>query len=43
MKKLIALVLVLVTALVIFSSCAKKEEPKEETAKMSITIINKTG
>ena len=43
MKKLIALVLVLVTALAIFSSCAKKEEPKEETAKMSITIINKTG
>ena len=43
MKKLIALVLVLVTALAVFSSCAKKEEPKEETAKMSITIINKTG
>ena len=30
-------------ALVVFSSCAKKEEAKEETAKMSITIINKTG
>ena len=29
-------------ALVVFSSCAKKEEAKEETAKMSITIINKT-
>lgn len=43
MKKLIAIVLVLVTALVLFSSCAKKEEAKEETAKMSITIINKTG
>ena len=43
MKKIIALVLVLVMALVVFSSCAKKEEAKEETAKMSITIINKTG
>ena len=43
MKKIIALVLVLVLALVVFSSCAKKEEAKEETAKMSITIINKTG
>ena len=43
MKKIIALVLVLVMALVVFSSCAKKEEVKEETAKMSITIINKTG
>ena len=42
MKKIIALVLVLVLALVVFSSCAKKEA-KEETAKMSITIINKTG
>ena len=30
-------------ALVVFSSCAKKEEAKEETVKMSITIINKTG
>ena len=43
MKKIIALVLVLVMALVVFSSCAKKEDAKEETAKMSITIINKTG
>lgn len=43
MKRIIALVLVLVMALVVFSSCAKKEEAKEETAKMSITIINKTG
>ena len=42
MKKIIALVLVLVLALVVFSSCAKKEA-KEETAKMSITVINKTG
>ena len=42
-EKIIALVLVLVMALVVFSSCAKKEEAKEETAKMSITIINKTG
>ena len=42
MKKIIALVLVLVLALVVFSSCAKKEA-KEETAKMSFTIINKTG
>ena len=41
MKKIIALVLVLVLALVVFSSCAK--ETKEETAKMSITVINKTG
>ena len=43
MKKIIALVLVLVMALVVFSSCAKKEEAKEETAKMNFTIINKTG
>ena len=42
MKKIIALVLVLVLALVVFSSCAK-QEAKEETAKMSFTIINKTG
>ena len=42
-KKIIALVLVLVMALVVFSSCAKKEEAKEETAKMNFTIINKTG
>jgi len=43
MKKIIALVLVLVVALVVFSSCAKKEEAKEETAKIAYTIINKTG
>ena len=42
MKKIIALVLVLVLALVVFSSCAKKES-KEETAKFTYTIINKTG
>ncbi len=42
-EKIIALVFVLVMVLVVFSSCAKKEEAKEETAKMSITIINKTG
>ena len=42
MKKIIALILVLVLALVVFSSCVKKEA-KEETAKMSITIVNKTG
>ena len=42
MKKIIALVLVLVLALVVFSSCAKKEE-KEETAKFTYTIIKKTG
>lgn len=42
MKKTIALILVLVLGLVIFSSCSK-EEPKEETAKMTITIVNKTG
>ncbi len=43
MKKMTALVLVLVMALAVFSSCARKEEAKEETLKMSITIINKTG
>ncbi len=42
MKKTIALILVLVLGLVIFSSCSK-EEPKEETAKMTITVVNKTG
>ena len=42
MKKTIALILVLVLGLVIFSSCSK-EEAKEETAKMTITIVNKTG
>lgn len=40
MKKMIALALVLVLALAVFSSCGKKEE---ETAKISITIVNKTG
>ena len=42
MKKIIALILVLVVALAVFSACSKKEA-KEETGKMSITIINKTG
>ena len=42
MKKTIALILVLVLGLVIFSSCSK-EEAKEETAKMTITVVNKTG
>ena len=41
MKKIIALLLVLVMALVVFSSCAKKEEPK--TVKVSYTIVNNTG
>ena len=42
MKKILALLLVLVLGLVVFSSCSK-QAPKEETAKMTITIINKTG
>ena len=42
-KKIIALAVALVLALVVFTSCAKKEEVKEETATMSITIVNKTG
>ena len=42
MKKIIALALVLVLALFVFSSCAKKEA-KEETAKFTFTIVNKTG
>ena len=41
MKKIIALLLVLVMALVVFSSCAKKEELK--TVKVSYTIVNNTG
>ncbi len=41
MKKIIALALVLVLALFVFSSCS--QTAKEETAKMSITIVNKTG
>ena len=43
MKKVISLILVLVLALVVFSSCVRKEAAKEETAKMSFTIVNKTG
>ena len=45
-KKIIsimALVLILALSVAVFSSCAKKEEAKEETAKMNITIVNKTG
>ena len=42
MKKIIALVLVLVLALVVFSSCAKKEE-KQEKDTVSYTIVNSTG
>ena len=42
MKKTIALILVLVLALVVFSSCAKKEEaPEKGTVKY--TIVNNTG
>ena len=41
MKKIIALLLVLVMALVVFSSCAKKEET--QTVKVSYTIVNNTG
>ena len=43
MKKMIALIVALVLGLVAFSACALKEEVKEETAKVSYTIINKTG
>ena len=43
MKKMIALIVALVLGLVAFSACALKEEAKEETAKVSYTIINKTG
>ena len=39
----LALVLVLVSAVVVCTSCGKKEEAKEETAKMNITIVNQTG
>ena len=39
---ILALVLVIVTAVVLCTSCAKKEAV-EETAKMSITIVNQTG
>ena len=42
MKKTIALILVLVLALVVFSSCAKKEEaPEKGTVKY--TVVNNTG
>ena len=41
MKKTIALILVLVLGLVIFSSCSK-EEPKEETAK-NIVLKERAG
>ena len=43
MKKMIALILVLVLALVVFSSCVRKEAAKEEIAQISITLVNKTG
>ena len=43
MKKMIALIVALVLGLVAFSACALKEEAKEETAKVSYTIVNKTG
>ena len=42
MKKIIALVLVLVLALVVFSSCSKKEETLEKGT-VSYTIVNSTG
>ena len=42
MKKIIALVLVLVMALVVFSSCSKKEETLEKGT-VSYTIVNNTG
>ena len=42
MKKIIALVLVLVLALVVFSSCSKKEETPEKDT-VSYTIVNSTG
>ena len=43
MKKIIALIVALVLALVAFTACALKEEVKEETAKVTYTIVNKTG
>ena len=43
MKKIIALLLVLVLGLVVFSSCAKEEAPKEEEAKLKVTFVNKLG
>ncbi|MBR3333661.1 MAG: hypothetical protein IKG23_05175 [Clostridia bacterium] len=42
MKKVIALLLVLVMALVVFSSCAKKEEAQEK-GNVSYTVVNSTG
>lgn len=41
MKKIFALILVLVLALAVFSSCGKKEEVK--TADCKYTIYNRTG
>ena len=41
MKKIFALILVLVLALVVFSSCAKKEEAKQETLKFP--VYNRSG
>lgn len=46
MKKVFALILVLVLALAAFSSCAKKEEPKEAARKeatLKYTVYNRTG
>ena len=42
MKKIFALILVLVLALAVFSSCAKKEEEKKQAA-VKYTIYNRTG
>ena len=39
----LALVLVVVAVVVICTSCAKKEEAKEETAKIRYTLVNQTG
>lgn len=39
----LALVLVVVAVVVVCTSCAKKEEAKEETAKIRYTLVNQTG
>ena len=43
MLTVLALVLVVVAVVVVCTSCAKKEEAKEETAKIRYTLVNQTG
>ena len=43
MLKVLALVLVIAAAVALCASCSRKEEAKDETVKMNISISNQTG